>query len=124
MKEFFFHSKSAFTQSHSGHLNDRPQGKNQKIPEIYKSEKSNNITGIHKFHLKCDSVNGSILYGVPEHILFSFASDKPPGHKIYKEPRIKFFRKVKQHVLSRITFYLEDDEHKPINFNGETISFT
>ena len=23
-----------------------------------------------------------------------------------------------------ITFYLEDDDHKPIDFNGETISFT
>ena len=23
-----------------------------------------------------------------------------------------------------ITFYLEDDDHKPVDFNGETISFT
>ena len=27
-------------------------------------------------------------------------------------------------VLSHITFYLEDDDHKPVNFNGETIKFT
>ena len=27
-------------------------------------------------------------------------------------------------LLSLITFYLEDDDRKPVDFNGETISFT
>ena len=27
-------------------------------------------------------------------------------------------------VLSHITFYLEDDDHKAVDFNGEAISFT
>ena len=26
--------------------------------------------------------------------------------------------------MSHITFYLEDDDYKPVDFNGETISFT
>ena len=55
---------------------------------------------------------------------FCFALDKPPGHKIYKEPRIKFFKKINKFVLSHITFYLEDDDRKPFDFNGEMISFT
>ena len=27
-------------------------------------------------------------------------------------------------VISHITFYLEDDDPKPVDFNGETIGFT
>ena len=27
-------------------------------------------------------------------------------------------------VLSHPIFYLEDDDHKPVDFNGETFSFT
>ena len=44
--------------------------------------------------------------------------------KKYKEPRIKLFKKINKPVLSHITFYLKDDDHKPVDFNGETISFT
>ena len=73
-------------------------------------------------HLKCDCNNGSIVNGTREFILNSFAVDKPPGHKIYKEPRFKFFKR-KINVFCLITFYLED-ERKAVDFNGETISFT
>ena len=31
---------------------------------------------------------------------------------------------MKKSVLSHVTFCLEDDDHKAVNFNGETISFT
>ena len=27
-------------------------------------------------------------------------------------------------VLSRISFYLEDDDHKPVDFNNEAITFS
>ena len=67
---------------------------------------------------------GSIVNGIPEPILHSFALDQPPGHKIYKQPRVKLFKEVNESVLSLITFYLEDDDHKPVGFNGETISYT
>ena len=48
----------------------------------------------------------------------------PRGHKIYKEPRFKHFKKINKSVLSHITFYFEDDDHKPVDFHNETISFT
>ena len=35
-----------------------------------------------------------------------------------------FFKKIKKSVLSHIIFYLEDDDYKAVNFNGETIRFT
>ena len=69
-------------------------------------------------------MNGSIVNGVREPILYSFDLSSPPGHKIYKEPRIKLFKKVNKSVLSHVTFYLEYDDHKTVDFNNETISFT
>ena len=93
-------------------------------PGSYQSNKPINITGIDKIHLKCDCIQGSIVNGIREPILFSFAVSSPPGHKIYKEPRVKLFKKVNKSVLSHTMFYFEDDDHKPVDFNNETVSFT
>ena len=119
----FFYTILGFTQPHSYPLNDI-DGFYQLIAGSYKSEKPINITASDKVHLKCDCIAGSILNGIREPILYSFALDKAPGHKIYKEPKIKLFKKINKSVLSHITFYLEDDDHNAIDFNGETISFT
>ena len=94
------------------------------ISGLYEGNKPIKITGIDKVHLKCDVVDGSIVNGVREPILYSFALDQPPGHKIYKEPKVKLFKKVNKPVLSHITFYVEDDDYKPVDFNGESILFT
>ena len=119
----FFYTILGFTQPHSYPLDDI-KGFYQLIPGSYKSEKPINITGIDKVHLKCNVIDGSIVNGVREPILYSFALDQPPGHKIYKEPKIKLFKKINKRVLSHITFHFEDDDYKPVDFNGETISFT
>ena len=94
------------------------------IAGSYKSDRPINITGIDKNHLKSDCIQGSIVNGVREPILYSFALSSPPRHKIYNEPRIKLFKRVNKSVLSHIRFYIEDDDHKQVDFNGETISFT
>ena len=119
----FFYTILGFTHSRSYPLDDI-DGFYQLIAGSYKSDKLINITGIDKVHLKCDCIQGSIINGVRESSLFSFALSSPPGHKIYKEPRVKLFKKINKSVLSHITFYLEDDDHKPVDFNNETISFT
>ena len=119
----FFYTILGFTQSHQGPLNNI-QGFCQTLPGSYKSDKPINITGIDKVHLKCNVVDGSIVNGVRERILYSFALDQPPGHKIYKEPKVKLFQKINKSVLSHITFYLEDDDYKPVDFNNEIALFT
>ena len=119
----FFYTKLGFTQSHQGPLNDI-EGFYQILPGSYKSDRPINSTGIDKSHLKCNCIQGSIVNGIREPILYSFALCSPPGHKIYKEPRVKLFKKINKSVLSHITFYFEDDDQKPVDFNGKTISFT
>ena len=45
------------------------------------------------------------------------------------QPVIQYTKKLesdffkKRSFLSHITFYIEDDDHKPVGLNGETISF-
>ena len=66
----------------------------------------------------------SISNGVREPIFYSFVLSSPPGHKKYNQPRITFLKKINKPALSHIMFYLEDDDHKPLDFYGEPISFT
>ena len=119
----FFYTILGFTKFHQGPLNDI-EGFYQIIPGSYKSDKPINITGIDKVHLKCDCIDGSIVNGVREPILYSFALSSPPGHKIYKEPRVKLFKKINKCILSHITFYFEDDDYKAVDFNNEIVLFT
>ena len=71
-----------FTQSQSGSMNMPPQGFIQKVPGSYKSERSINIPGNDQLHLKYDCTTGGIVNCIREPILYSFALDKPQGHKI------------------------------------------
>ena len=94
------------------------------IAGSYKSEKPINITAIDKVHLKCDFNNGSIVYGFRKPISYSFDLSSPPGHKIYKIPKVKLFKKRNKSVLSHITVSLENDDDKPVDSSKETITFT
>ena len=79
----FFYTILGFTQSHQGPLNDI-KGFYQILPGSYEGHKPINITGFDKFHLKCDCIQGSIVNGVREPILYSFTLSSPPEHKINK----------------------------------------
>ena len=61
------------------------------MPGSYEGYRPINITGIDKVHLKCDCIQGSIVNGVREPILYSFALSSPAGHKVIKEPSVKLF---------------------------------
>ena len=119
----FFYTILGFTQSHQGPLNDI-EGFYQILPGSFKSDKPINITGNDKVHLKRDCIDGSIMNGIREPILYSFSLDQPPGPKIYKEPKVKLFKKINKSILSHITFYFEDDDYKPVDFNNEIVLFT
>ena len=90
----------------------------------YISQKIVNLGSTNKIHLKCDAIDGSIQDGVRQPILFSFVLDKLPGYKVFSEPETIHYKKINKSVLNTITFYLEDDNNKVVDFNGETLTFT
>ena len=74
--------------------------------------------------MKCDCIDGSIRGGARQSIPFSFVSDKPAGYKVFCEPETIHYKKINKSVLNTITFYLEDDDNKEVDFNQETLTFT
>ena len=90
----------------------------------YLSQKIVDLSNTNKIHLKCDAIDGSVVNGVRQPILYSFVLDKPAGYKIFSEPETIHYKKVNKSVLNTITFYLEDDNNKEVDFNGETLTFT
>ena len=89
----------------------------------HKSEKPVSITTTDKVSLKCDFVGGSIVSGIREQF-FSFNLSAPPGYKIIKEPNTFLYKKINKTRLDSIQFLLEDNNHNPIDFNSETLTFT
>ena len=94
-----------FTQSHF-YLLDDIQGFHQLIAGSYESDKSVNIPGIDKIHIKADCNDGSIVNGIRGPILYNFALDKPPGHKAYKEPTVKLFKEIKENLFCLISLFI------------------
>ena len=94
-------------------------------PGVQTSDKfSLSLYAINKIHLKCDCIEGSIQDGVRQPILFSFVLDKPAGYKVFSEPETIHYKRINQSVLKTITFHLEDNDHKEVDFNQETLTFT
>ena len=90
----------------------------------YTSQKILNLGSTNKIHLKCDCIDGSVVNGLRQPILYSFVLDKPSGYKVFSEPETIHYKKINKSVLNTITFYLEDDNNEIVNFNGETMTFT
>ena len=113
MRKRFFNTVLGFTP-----------GGDYKHYNKYTSQKFVNLGITNKIHLKCDCIDGSISDGCRLPILYSFVLDKLPGYKVFFELETIHYKKINKSVLNTITFYLEDDINKEVNFNGETLTFT
>ena len=77
----------------------------------YLSQKIVNLSSTNKIHLKCDAIDGSVVNGIGQSIIYSFVLDKPSGYEIFSEPETIHYKKLNKSVLNSITFYLEDDNN-------------
>ena len=80
----------------------------------YTSQKLVDLGSTNKIHLKCDCIDGSVVNGLRQPILYSFVLDKLPGYKVFSEPETIHYKKINKSVLNTITFYLEDDYNKKL----------
>ena len=69
------------------------------------SQKIVNSNSTNKIHLKCDVIDGSVLNGVRQPILYSFVLDKFPGYKVFCKPETIHYKKIDRSVLNTITFF-------------------
>ena len=98
-------------------------GRDYKHYNEYTSQKLVHLRTTIKIHLKCDVIDGSILVGLRQPILFSFILDKSAGYQASCEPETIRYKKINKSVLITITFYLEDYNDEEADFNGKTFSF-
>ena len=59
----------------------------------YTSQKVLNLGSTNKIHLKCDVIDGSVVNGLRQPILYSFVLDKKPGYKVFSEPETCHYKK-------------------------------
>ena len=121
-KKSFFHTLLGFTS----YWDYKPTNDiHADAPGVYTSDKIIlYLNTIDKIHLECDIIEGSIQDGLRQPILFSFVLDKPSGYKIFCQPETIHYKKINKSILNTVTFYLEDDNNKEVDFNQETLTFT
>ena len=79
----FFHTLLGFTP----YWDYNPTSSNHVgIQGVYTSDKILNLSTTNKIHMKCDCIDGTVLNGIRQSILFSFVLDKPSGYKVFCEP--------------------------------------
>ena len=59
----------------------------------YISQKFVNLSSTNKIHLKFDVIDGSVVNGSRQPILFSFVLDEKPGYKVFSEPETIHYKK-------------------------------
>ena len=94
------------------------------IPTVYISDKNINLSITNEFHLNFDVVDGSVVNGLRQPILYSFVLDKKPGYKFLCEPETIGYKKINESILNTITTYLQDDNNEEVDFIRKTLTFT
>ena len=59
----------------------------------YTSDKILNLSTTKKIHLKCDIIDGSVVNGLRQPILYSFVLNSLPGYKVFCEPETVHYKK-------------------------------
>ena len=88
----------------------------------YISKKIVKLSTTNEIDLNCDVIDGSLVNGSRQPILYSFVLDKPAGHKFFSRPELVHYKKINESVSNTITFYL-DDNHE-VDFDQEVLTFT
>ena len=70
----------------------------------YISQKIVNLTTTNKRHLNCDVIDGSVVNGSGQPILYSFVLDKRRGYKVFSRPNTVLYKRINKSVLNSITF--------------------
>ena len=60
----------------------------------YISPKTIKLSKIDEIHLKCDVIDGSVVNGIREPVLFSFILDKRSGYEVFCQPETINYKKI------------------------------
>ena len=90
----------------------------------YKSQKIIDILGFNNNNIHCNIISGAKDNGKDTDILYTFNLTEPPGYLINIKPTNILYQKITKDRIEYIEFHIKDEYGRPIEFNGDVLSFT
>ena len=90
----------------------------------YKSQKIIDIMGFSTVNIHSNVLSGVKDNGNNTDILYTFTLTEPPGYLINIIPTNILYQNVTKDRIEYIEFHIKDEHGRPIDFNGDVLSFT
>ena len=90
----------------------------------YKSQKIIDIMGFSTINIHCNIISGAKDNGIDTDILYTFNLTESPGYLINIIPTNILYQNVTKDRIEYIEFHIKDERGRPIDFNGDVLSFT
>ena len=90
----------------------------------YTSQKIADNMGFSTINIHCNVISGVKDNGNNTDKLYTFTLTEPPGYLINIIPTNILYQKVTKDRIEHIEFHIKDDHGRPIDFNGDVLSFT
>ena len=90
----------------------------------YLSQKIVEIMGFSTINIHCNMISGVKDNGNNTDILCTFTLTEPPGYLINIIPNNILCQNVTKDRIEYIEFHIKDEHGRPIDFNGDLLSFT
>ena len=90
----------------------------------YTSQKIIDIMGFSNINIHCNVISGVKDNGKDTDILYTFNLTEPPGYLINIIPTNILYQNVTKDRIEYIEFHIKDEHGRPIDFNGDVLSFT
>jgi hypothetical protein len=80
------------------------------------------ILPVNSILVNCDVVTGSYVNTSQKPVLYSFFPNVPPGYKVVETPGTPIYLPLTQTCIETMRLWLTDQERRPLNLRGETLS--
>ena len=90
----------------------------------YKSQKIIDFMGFSTINIHCNIISGAKDNGIDTDILYTFNLTEPPSYLINIIPTNILYQNVTKDRIEYIEFHIKDEHRRPIDFNGDVLSFT
>ena len=91
---------------------------------IYTSQKIIDIMGFSTINIHCNVISGVKDNGNDTDILYTFNLTEPSRYLINIIPTYILYQNVTKDKIEYIEFHIKDEHGRPIDFNGDVLSFT
>ena len=89
----------------------------------YTSQKIVDIMGCSTINFHCNVISGVKDNGKTD-IIYTFTLTEPPGYLVNIIPTNILYQNVTKDRIEYIEFHIKDEHGRPIDFNGDVLSFT